>query len=64
MLRGVYPERTAEILLPRLRDQDDSEGLSMAGNEECTLSETDLLRYFVPVGLEGVRLGGDFGCAA
>jgi hypothetical protein len=25
ILRGVYPERTAEILLPRLRDQDDSE---------------------------------------
>src|SRR5271157_5295821 len=23
--RGVYPERNAEILLPRLRDQDDSE---------------------------------------
>jgi hypothetical protein len=25
MLRGVHPEQTAEILLPRLRDQDDSE---------------------------------------
>jgi hypothetical protein len=46
---------------PRLRDQDDSEGLGMTRNEECSLSETDLLRYFVRVGLEGVKLGGDFG---
>jgi hypothetical protein len=29
MLRGVYPERTAEILRCA---QDDSEGLSMTGN--------------------------------
>jgi hypothetical protein len=27
--RGVYPERTGESLLPRLRDQDHSEGLGM-----------------------------------
>jgi len=29
MLRGVYLRGTAEILLPRLRDQNDSERLSM-----------------------------------
>ena len=43
MLLGVYPEQTAEILLPRLRDQDDS--TAVLSDINSTVDGFSLLRF-------------------
>ena len=45
MLRGVYPEPTAEILLPRLRDQNDRRRAQ--DDSECAQHDSVQARYEV-----------------
>ena len=48
ILRAVYPERQSEILLPRLRDQNDSEGLRMTTVERFSAACFSPTCHLVP----------------